>query len=111
MLTIGFTDLTLRGGIQHLGGRGGAEIEDSTSFHRFLRCSGFIIFVFSCPLLRFNQFLVSAVSAFQRFHHFCIAVVHFSVSTSYLFSGFCVAAVSSFLFFVVPFPGSARFAQ
>ena len=73
---------------------GGAEIEDITSFQRCLRCSGFIISVSSCPFLRFNQYLVSAVSAFQRSHHFCIAVVHFSVSTSFLFSGFCVAAVS-----------------
>ena len=82
-----------------------------------------------CPLLCYDKFLVSTVSVFHRFHHFCSFVVRFPASTSFLlprclrlnslfipalllstspfqsvacFSGFCVSPVSSWFLFECP---------
>ena len=64
-----------------------------------------------CTRLCFNQFLVSAISALRRFDHFCFfVVVNFCVSTNFLFRWFLrLLGVIISAFVVVHFSVSASF--
>ena len=99
-------------GIQHLGG---TEVEDSTSSETSGRAcnhsgvGGEVGIQYRGGHGDRRYHLVSAVSALQRIHDFCLVLSISPFQPVSCFSGFCVSAVSFSMVFVVHFSVSTSF--